>query len=348
MAAITKKILVTGGVGFVWYNVARMLSEEAGNHIYILDCLSGAGMDEEFKALAGKDNVTLYDLDPTDPASYDKVEQKYHQVYHLAAVGARNATDRPDLQIRANTLSTINLLEFIKRAGNRPRLLFASSSESYASSIRHCNVTTPVPEDIPLCIDNITDPTQACAAASILGEIACYQYAKLYGFGCIIVRYHDLYGPRMSPQHIIPGLFGRLMECPERLELSGGHQCRSFCYVTDAARMTIRLMGKEKSIGKAINVGSGREAVPLVDIGRMLAAIAGIRPEIVQQRSPVRWPAPPVPDLTAIQALDAYVSEVPIHAGLLNTCRWFGRNFAFKGPGAPAQPEAPAPIVSAN
>ena len=340
MTSITKKILVTGGAGFVGYNIARMLSEEAGNHIFIMDDLSGAAMDEDFRALIGKDNVTFYNLDMTDPASYEKIEPRYDHVYHLAGVdGAWRAADSPDLTVRVNALSTIYLLEFIRKAGNRPRLLFSSSSENYAGSLRHCSVTVPTPENVPLCIDDIADPGQAYAASKVMGEIACYHYARQCGFGCVIVRYHDLYGPRMGPQHVIPELVGQMRSGAGRLDVYGVHERRSFCYVTDAARMTIRLMSKEKAIGRAFNIGCDEEPVRVADVVRMLSVITGIVPEVVPHRALADRAVPQMPDMTAAQELGAYVSEVPFHVGLLNTYRWFDRQGTLK--------DALAPVMAA-
>ncbi|HEY3272426.1 MAG TPA: SDR family NAD(P)-dependent oxidoreductase [Methanocella sp.] len=335
-----KKILVTGGAGFIGYNICRMLAEKEGNHIYIMDNLSKAGMDEEFQGLIKNRNVTFYNLDMTDPASFDRIQQEYDQIYHLAAVvGVRKVTENPDLTIRVNTLSTIYLLEMIKRAGNRPRILFTSSSENYAGSLKHCNVAVPTPENIPLCIEDIKNPRWSYAASKIIGEIACYHYAEMYGFESIIVRYHNVYGPRMGTQHVIPEFIRRLKDTPGRLDMFGGYQYRSFSYVTDAARMTIGLMNNDRAPGKVINIGNDLEQIRIADIGIQLCTIMGISPEIVEHGAPDGSVGVRMPDLTTIRELGAYVFDIPFHDGLLSTYEWYDQHL-------PGKKLAPAALIS--
>jgi UDP-glucose 4-epimerase/UDP-glucuronate decarboxylase len=339
-----RKILVTGGAGFIGCNIAGMLAAAAGNHVYIMDDLSKTGMDDEFRSLIGKDNVTFYNRDMTDPASFEGMEQAYDQIYHLAAVvGVRKVTEQPDLTLRVNTLSTIHLLEMIKRSGSRPRILFTSSSENYAGSIKHCNIPVPTPENIPLCIDDITNPRWTYAGSKIVGEMACFHYAKMYGFESVIVRYHNVYGPRMGTQHVIPEFILRLQANPRMLEMFGGYQRRSFSYVTDAAKMTINLMNSEKAADRVINIGNDQEHIRISDIAGQLAAIMGISPELVERGAPPGSADLRMPDLTTIRGLGAYVADVPFAAGLSVTYRWYAEHYTPQG--AMAKPANP-PLAS--
>jgi len=319
-----QKILVTGGAGFIGYNISKILSEQEGNEVHIIDDLSKGEMDDEFKSLIEKSNVTYYKMDLTDLNTYSKIEPEYDQIYHLAAiVGVKKVCENPSLTLRINSLSTIYLLEYIKNMAYVQKILFASSCENYAGSIKKCNIKVPTPEDIPLCIEDVYNPRWSYAITKILGEIACINYSKEYGFNSTIVRYHNIYGPRMGTQHVIPEFIFRLKKDPSKLEMYGGYQFRSFCYVTDAAKMTINLMNNKMTNGLVINVGSDKESIKIESIGKDLSKLFGISPEIIEKGAPNGSIDKRMPDLRLIRDLGDYVEEVPFSEGLAKTFRWY-------------------------
>ena len=106
-----KKILITGGAGFIGYNLSKILSENIENEVHIIDNLSNGKKDDCFKQLLEKRNITFYEMDLLNPDTYTKIENDYNQIYHLAAiVGVRRVVENPVLTIRVNALSTIFLL----------------------------------------------------------------------------------------------------------------------------------------------------------------------------------------------------------------------------------------------
>lgn len=319
-----KRILVTGGAGFIGCNLSRILSENVDDEVHIIDDLSKGENDEEFKTVIERGNVTFYEMDLTDLDTYSKIESEYDQIYHLAAiVGVRKVTENPVLTIKVNTLSTIYLLEHIKKMERTPKILYASSCENYAGSINNCNVQVPTPEDIPLCIEDVYNPRWSYAATKILGEIACLHYSKQYDFDTTVVRYHNIYGPRMGAQHVIPEFILRLKNDPNKLEMFGGYQYRSFCYVTDAAKMTIKLMNNKKANDNIINIGNDYKCVEISSIGKELSNIMNISPEFVEMGAPKGSTERRMPDLKLIKELGAYVSEVSLDQGIINTFKWY-------------------------
>jgi nucleoside-diphosphate-sugar epimerase len=323
-----KKILVTGGAGFIGYNIAKILSDNKDNEIHIVDDLSKGENDEEFKSLIERKNVIFYNLDLTNSEAYQKIEPGYDQVYHLAAVvGVKRVIENPSLTLKVNVLSTIYLLEYLKEMKSSPKMLFTSSCENYAGSITKCNVPIPTPENIPLCIEDIHNPRWSYAASKILGEIACLHYSKDYGFDTTIVRYHNIYGPRMGVYHVIPEFILRLKKNPKMLEMWGGYQSRTFCYVTDAAKMTIKIMNDKKTTNKVVNIGNDQESVKISSIGETLSRIMKISPEFLERGAPEGSTEQRVPDLTLIKDLGDYVSEVPFSRGIIKTYNWYNNKY---------------------
>ena len=321
-----RKILVTGGVGFIGFYITKILSEDDRNIIHVVDDLSKSGLDDQFKNLLHKSNVKFFQNDLTDLGTYNRIDANYDQIYHLAAIiGVKKVTNNPVLTIKTNTLSTIYLLEFISKMPKHPKLVFASSSENYAGTINSFGGPIPTPEKVPLCIQDIFNPRWTYAATKILGEIACIQYSMKYGFDTTIVRYHNVYGPRMGTQHVIPEFVLRLKQNPRVLNMFGGNQKRSFCYCTDAAKMTINLMNCVKSNNLVVNIGNP-ESFCISYIAKEISRIMGTHPKIKENGAPEGSVEERIPDLSLIQGLGAFVAEVPFSEGLKKTSEWYNSN----------------------
>ena len=317
------KVLITGGAGFIGYFISKALSESSDNEIFIVDNLSKAKADDEFLSLIKRSNVSFLELDLSNLKSYSNLEQEYDQIYHLAAiVGVKKVMKNPVLTLRVNTLSTIYLLDYIKKMNNKPKLLFASSCENYVGSIKHCDVKIPTPEDVPLCIEDIYNPRWTYAGSKILGEIACIQYSKQYNFVTTIVRYHNVYGPRMGSQHVIPEFILRLKEKPQIFEIYGGYQYRSFCYIEDAAEMTINLMNNINLINKVVNVGNDYE-IRISSLADMLFKLINLTPKVIEKGAPRGSVERRRPDLELIKNMGDYVCNYSLEKGLNKTIKWY-------------------------
>jgi UDP-glucose 4-epimerase len=320
-----KKILVTGGAGFIGYHLSKILSEEDENEVHIVDDLSHGKKDEYFKQLIEKRNIIFYEADLTSLDSYSKIENKYDQIYHLAAVvGVRRVVENPVLTVRVNTLSTIYLLDYVKEMKNKPKVLFTSSCENYAGSIKMCNVEIPTPENVPLCIEDIYNPRWSYGGSKILGEIACLHYSKKYNFEVKIVRYHNIYGPRMGTCHVIPEFITRILNKENPFLLYGGNQYRTFCYVDDTAKMTINVMNKSKST--LYNIGSSSEETEIRTIAKILFKIANFYPELVEMGAPEGSIQHRKPDMSKMKSESLQVDDVNLNEGLQKTYNWYKRS----------------------
>jgi len=115
-----KKILITGGTGFIGYHLANCLSKKEENEIVIVDNLQRGRKDEEFTKLLENKNITFLELDLTEPSSYDKIGDGYEHVYHLAAInGTKYFYEMPHEVLRVNTLSIAYMLEWMRQKKQR-------------------------------------------------------------------------------------------------------------------------------------------------------------------------------------------------------------------------------------
>src|SRR5215468_11178028 len=104
-----RRILITGGAGFIGYHLANQLSQESENNLVIIDNFSRGRFDQEMNDLKDRPNVRLISGDLTDDATYNQLGDGYDEVYHLAAIiGVRNVLQRPDEVLHVNAIATLN------------------------------------------------------------------------------------------------------------------------------------------------------------------------------------------------------------------------------------------------
>jgi UDP-glucose 4-epimerase/UDP-glucuronate decarboxylase len=321
--ASPRRILLTGGAGFIGFHLAGQLAEDESAEITIADDFSRGRRDPELAALAAKPNVHLQTADLTRPESWLALEGGYDEVYHLAAlIGVKHVLARPQDVIRINALATIYMLDWLVRGGG-DRILFASTSEAYAWTQQFHNVRVPTPEQVPLALTDVADPRSSYAGSKIFGELAVQQYCRTHGKRFSIVRYHNVYGPRMGYEHVIPELLERALGGEDPLTVFSADHTRAFCFVSDAVDATIAAIREDAAGGETINVGNDREEIAIGELATRLLACAEIRATLeprVAVNDPIKRRCP---DLTRARALLGYEPRVALDEGLARTVEWY-------------------------
>lgn len=318
-----RRILLTGGAGFIGFHLARRLADDDGAELTIVDDFSRGPRDEELAELASKRNVRIEPADLTDAASWRRLGGGYDEVYHLAAViGVKHVLSRPHDVVRTNALATIHLLDWFVNGGGT-RVLFSSTSEAYAWTQQFHELDVPTAEDVPLSLTALDDARSSYAGSKIFGELAVNQYCRAHGRSFVVVRYHNVYGPRMGHEHVIPELLERALGGEDPLVVYSADHTRAFCYVADAVEATIAAMRASSADGQTINVGDDREEVAIAELAARLLARAGVNVAIEPRRAandPIRRRCP---DLSRARALLGYEPKVTLDAGLDRTVAWY-------------------------
>lgn len=314
--------LILGGAGFVGYHLARRLSEDPRHRVTLVDDLSRGRADADLATLLARPSVELVQADLTTPTALARLPRAWDQVYVLAAVvGVRNVTHDPARVVRVNTLATLNALEWATPATGV--LFFASTSETYAGGVSRGHVPVPTPEAVPLSVDDVTNPRFAYAASKILGEAAVVHYAAAKGLRFVIGRLHNIYGPRMGADHVIPELALRALAGEDPFRVYGPEQRRAFCHVDDAVDAVIRLMGTERAWGQIVNIGNDSEETTIAELAALVLRTAGVAPTITPLPAPAGSVARRCPDLSKLRALAGFVPKVTLEAGVRDTFAWY-------------------------
>lgn len=316
------RILILGGAGFVGYHLARRLQQEPANRITLVDDLSRGRMDPDLAALLSRPGVQLVKADLTDPGALAPLSREWDQVYMLAAVvGVRHAMADPVRVIRVNTLATLNVLEWATPAAGV--LFFASTSETYAGAVSLGQAPVPTPETVPLTIADIRNPRFAYAASKILGEAAVVHAATSRGIRFVVGRLHNVYGPRMGADHVIPELCLRALGREDPFRVYGPEQRRAFCHVADALEAIIRLMATEGAWGQIVNIGNDAEETTVAELVSLVLRTAHFQPTIEPLPAPPGSVARRCPDLGRLRALTGFVPKVPLEDGVAETFAWY-------------------------
>ena len=269
------EVLLLGGAGFLGRNIAGRLAETTDYKITIADNFfrQGGKPDEDILALEQRHGVTLVSGDFTDPSSFESLGQRFDQVYMLASVvGVEYTNSIPHEIIRINTMLIMNTLEWLRRVGCG-RLLFTSTSETYAGAIEEFGYKVPTAEDVPLTIQDISHPRFTYAVTKMLGESGFLNYSSKLDFEAVVVRYHNVYGPRMGFKHVIPHLAQRFTAAETPFRIFGHDQTRAFNYVDDAVTGTVLAMEKGGS-GEIYHIGDTNE-IKIEELVRYVGELFG-------------------------------------------------------------------------
>jgi nucleoside-diphosphate-sugar epimerase len=244
-------------------------------------------------------------------------------VFHLAAViGVKSVVERPHEVIRNNALSTLYLLDWLGEGGGE-KVLFSSTSEAYAWTQQFHQLPIPTPEDVPLSLTELADPRSSYAGSKIFGELAVMHACSAVGTRFVVVRYHNIYGPRMGNEHVIPELFLRATAGQDPLTVYSANHRRAFCYVSDAVEATLSAMRLPAADGATINIGNDREEVVIKDLAKRILALANLQVSIAPEQAANDPIERRCPDLTRARALLDFEPQVGLDEGLRLTLAWY-------------------------
>lgn len=310
------KNLVLGGAGFIGVHLTRRLLAD-GHEVVVVDDFSRGRRDPELAAL----DVPVISADLTDPVSFAALPRDCDDVYLLAAVvGVRNVERDPARVVRINTLAVLNTLDWITP---RQRLFFASTSEAYAGGVGTGLVPVPTPETVPLVVEDVTAPRFAYGISKLLGEAAVIHTGRAKGVPVVVGRFHNVYGPRMGADHVIPELCLRALRREDPFVVYGTDQFRAFCHVDDAVDAVVGLMRTEEAANQIVHIGDDTAETNIGELAELVLKIAGHAPAVHRAPAPAGSVSRRCPDLTLLRGLTGYAPRVPLDEGVRRTFDWY-------------------------
>lgn len=312
------RVLVTGGAGVIGFELVRALLARKFDVVAIDSGIKGGFEDLERLAAESAGRLKAVRGDFSREAKLLAGAGAFDAIFHLAAiVGVRYVTDHPYETMAVNMRTTLAVLDHAIATGCKT-VFFASSSENYAAGVDRGYVPVPTPEDVILTIDDVALPRWSYAASKIAGESALYGAARVGGFAPVVVRFHNVYGPRMGPTHVIPEFLARARQRTDPFPVYGPEQTRSFLYAEDCGRALATVLEAvldgRMAQGGAINIGSSIETV-IADLAQVVFDVTGFHPRVSAQPAPPGSVARRVPNTAKLHAL-GFRPSTPLSEGI--------------------------------
>ena len=260
-----KKILVTGGAGFIGSEVVSQLIKKNAM-VTVLDNFSSGK-----KQYLPKNNKKLKIIkgDITDEKIVKRAVKDQESVIHLAALPfIPDSFYYPADFFNVNTTGSVNLLWKSIQSNSVDRFIHISTSEVYGSA-----------QFVPMDENHPTAPHSTYAVSKLAGDRVAFTLHKENGFPVVIIRPFNSYGPKYTQPYIIPEIMNQLLNGTKELMLGNVDATRDFTYVSDTADAIIRSLSSKKAIGEIINVGSGNE-ISIRDLALKISKIAKIKTKI--------------------------------------------------------------------
>lgn len=318
-----KKVLITGGAGFIGFHLAKKLVEE-DFEVDIIDNFSRGIKDTSLDKLMASKKIKLINLDLEISSNLNVLGHDYLYIYHLAAiVGVKHVINSPYKVLEKNVILLNNLITFAKSQKKLKRFIFASTSEVYASTLKDYGLVFPTPEDTLLSIGNNFENRNTYMLSKIYGEAMC-THADL---PFTIIRPHNFYGPRMGMSHVIPELIKKVYFTNEnKLEINSANHLRTFCYIDDAINMIIKLVNNENSINEVFNIGNSDNEISIIDIASKVVEIVEKKIELQPKPDINQGPKRRCPSTKKLNSLINYNNKVGIDEGIGKCYDWYYNN----------------------
>jgi nucleoside-diphosphate-sugar epimerase len=309
--------LVTGGSGFIGSALVRRLAA-SGSRVRVLDDDS-RGSSGRLADLKGQVEVVLGDIRDKDAVL--AAAKGVDVICHLAFVnGTEFFYSKPEVVLDVGVKGMVNVLDAAAAHGVR-RFILASSSEVYQTPPK-----TPTPEDVPLSVPDPTNPRYSYGAGKIISEVMAINYGRKLFDQLYIFRPHNVFGPDMGWEHVIPQFALRMARLirdgqPDPLPFpiqATGNETRAFIYIDDFVDGFVSMLSGAPGI---YNIGS-EEELRIADVAHEVARACGrkieLRPGQLAPGSTLRR----CPDTSKLRAL-GFAPRTPFAEAVLSTVRWY-------------------------
>lgn len=312
----SKKILVTGGAGFLGSHlIDRILAR--GDEVVCVDNYF-TGSKRNIEHILDNSRFELIRHDVTFPL-YIEVDQ----IYNLACPASPVHYQFDPVQTTKTSVhGAINMLGLAKRI--RARIFQASTSEVYGDPSVHPQVESYWGNVNPIGIRSCYDEGKRCA------ETLFFDYHRQHGLDIRVARIFNTYGPRMHPNdgRVVSNFIVQALQGKDITIYGKGHQTRSFCYVDDLVEGFLRFMdlpsgeGRQPGFPGPINLGNPGEFT-MIELAQMILKITGSKSKLVFQPLPSDDPMQRKPDISVAKEKLAWKPKVQLEEGLGKTIAYF-------------------------
>ena len=309
---MTKRILVTGGAGFLGSHLCERHVKD-GHDVICLDNFF-TSQKSNVEHLLDHRNFELIRHDITQP-----IFLEVDEIYNLACPAAPGHYQyNPIKTMKCSVMGAINMLGMAKRC--RAKILQASTSEVYGDPEVH-----PQPESYRGCVNPI-GPRACYDEGKRAAETLFMDYRRQCGVNTRIIRIFNTYGPRMNPYdgRVVSNFIRQALAGEDITIFGDGMQTRSFCYRDDLIEGMVRLMNAPDDVFNPVNIGNPDEFT-IGDLARNIIELTSSRSQLVHKPLPQDDPTRRRPDITIAKSKLDWQPTIPLRQGLSKTIDWFSQ-----------------------
>ena len=309
-----KKILITGGGGFIGVTLAERLVKD--NHVVLLD----TNFEHNafvFSDLKNHRNISLVEADVLDMQKVAAVVQDAQIVVHMAAmVGVQEVIHDALYTLDVNYIGTSNLLKAVSRASCCQRLVFFSTSEIFGSG------AFGIAENGNTVLSSVQDVRWCYCVSKLAAEHLALSYFRQKGLPVVVIRPFNIFGPKRAGDHVILRFILKALR-NEDLEVYGdGTQVRAWCYIDDFCNALLRCMEVEQAVGQAFNIGNPRNTVTIYELAKKTVSLCNSKSRIVFKALDFTDIDIRVPNTSKAREMLGFAPEVELEEGLSRTIEW--------------------------
>ena len=312
----SKKILVTGGAGFLGSHLCSKLIEQ-GNSVICVDNFF-TGNKRNIKKLIENKNFQLITHDIIYPF-FTKIDQ----IYNLACPASPPYYQKDSVKtIKTSIIGAINMLDLANKA--KSTILQTSTSEIYGDPNIHPQIESYWGNVNPIGIRSCYDEGKRCA------ETLFFDYQRQYNTNIKVVRIFNTYGPNMDPAdgRVVSNFIMQAINNKDITIYGNGNQTRSFCYVDDTINAIIAMMNSSNTIVGPINIGNPYE-ISIKELAHIIINLCDSKSKIIYKKIPEDDPKKRNPDISLAKKELAWEPTIDLITGLKETINYFYDNFIF-------------------
>ncbi len=305
-----KRVLITGGAGFLGSHLCDRLTED-GHDVLCLDNFF-TGAKRNISHLIGKPNFELIRHDLVHP-----IFLEVDEIYNLACPASPiHYQYNPVKTVKTNVMGAINMLGVAKRV--KAKILQASTSEVYGNPTVH-----PQNEDYWGNVNTI-GPRSCYDEGKRCAETLFFDYHRQNRVNIRVVRIFNTYGPRMHPNdgRVVSNFIVQALTNQDITVYGDGSQTRSFCYVDDLIEGLIRMMNGPDDFVGPVNLGNPTEFT-ILDLAEKTIRLTGSKSKIIFKPLPQDDPLQRRPDITLAKEMLQWEPSIDVEKGLNKTIEYF-------------------------
>jgi UDP-glucose 4-epimerase len=317
MATSGKRIVITGGAGFIGSTLAGRLA--GANQIVLFDNLARNTI--QHTGLQDNPNISLVQGDILDPHAVAKAVEGANIVVHAAAIaGIDTVIKSPVRTMEVNMIGTANVLRAAQLARVHDRVIEFSTSEVFGS------MAYRVSEENQAVAGSAGEARWVYAVSKLAGEHLAHAYFREHNLPTVTLRPFNIYGPGQTGEGAIQ-IFIRKALKNEPITIYGdGTQIRAWCFVDDMVDALMLALERSEAVGESFNVGNARAVTTIFGLAEAVCRVLGSSSEIVFKPPLSADIELRIPETKKAEQLLGYKAKVDLEEGILRTAEWYRVN----------------------